>query len=120
MNKKKGILMLPFLLLSLGLHAQIILGLLFGDKLNNERMEFGLGLGMNFSNLIGINGDQFRGAFCFGLYSSIEIGNSGKWTVNPKLFFKYTAGARGLKIPLPPEYLGNPVDTNNECLFELL
>ena len=51
---KKTLLIIFFLLLSETANAQVLISLLFGDKLNTGQIEFGLDGGVNLVTLDGI------------------------------------------------------------------
>ena len=49
-------------------HAQVLIGLIFGDRLNSDKMEFGLNVSANMSTMTHIDGDKFNRGLAIGLY----------------------------------------------------
>jgi hypothetical protein len=84
-----------FFLLSQSAHAQVIISLLFGDKLNSGKVEFGLDGGVNFSSLTGNPGSSPRTGFNLGFYFDIKTG--GSWMVHTGVIVKSPMGARGME-----------------------
>ncbi len=52
--------------------AQVLLAILFGDKLNTEKLEFGIAVNPVFTNLTGVNGD-YRTGLDLAIYFDIQI-----------------------------------------------
>ena len=77
--------------------AQVIIALLFGEKLNTGQMEFGLVLSPTFSNITGIN-SEYKSGFGLALFLNFKA--------NENLFFRVEAspkavfGAKGIS-PYP-------------------
>src|SRR5579863_290342 len=84
-----------FILLTQSAHAQVIISLLFGDKLNSGKVEFGLDGGVNFSSLTGNPGSNARTGFNLGFY--FDIKTNGNWMIHTGVIVKSTMGARGLQ-----------------------
>ena len=72
MKKLFGIIL--FLFFCRTATAQIVLALLFGDKLNTGKLEFGLVTSPTWTNITGINGDT-RSGFNLGIYFNIKPDN---------------------------------------------
>lgn len=71
--------------------SQVIIGLLFGEKLNNGNIEFGLNGIINYSNIDGLdNGGSPRSKFGFGLYLDYKI--SDKFILATSFFFASPKG----------------------------
>ena len=51
---------------SIPIKAQILMGLIFGDHLNTEKLEFGLIVGLNYSNLTHQPDTKLLSGFKFG------------------------------------------------------
>ena len=62
-------------------HSQVLISLIFGDKLNSEHIEFGLEGGANFSNLQGVSSD-FKSNFNLGFYFDFDIQRSISRNIN--------------------------------------
>lgn len=62
-------------LISAGYQAQsqVLISLIFGDKLNSPGMEFGLEGGVNFSTMGGLEADKYLSTFNLGFYFDIRI-----------------------------------------------
>jgi hypothetical protein len=54
-------------------HSQVIIALLFGDKLNSDKLEFGLAGGLNLSNISNMTDTKNRSGFNLGLYFNIKL-----------------------------------------------
>src|SRR4051794_20250857 len=54
-------------------HSQVIIALLFGDKLNSDKLEFGLARGLNFSHISNIADTKNRSGFNLGLFLNIKL-----------------------------------------------
>ena len=81
--------------LSLPLHSQVIISLLFGDELNSDKVRFGLDGGVNFSNLTGTGGSKFLENFNLGLYFDIQLKENSKWYVHTGVLLKIRDGGQG-------------------------
>src|SRR6478609_475394 len=54
-------------------HSQVIIALLFGDKLNSDKLEFGLAGGLNLSHISNISDTKNRSGFNLGLFLNIKL-----------------------------------------------
>src|SRR4051794_19583425 len=54
-------------------HSQVIIALLFGDKLNSDKLEFGLSGGLNLSSISNLTDTKIRKGFNLGLYFNIKL-----------------------------------------------
>lgn len=70
---KKYILVFGLLLLSFGAQSQVLISLIFGDKLNSEGLEFGLEGGYNFSTITGFESNKHLGTLALGFYFDIRM-----------------------------------------------
>ena len=70
---KKIIGILALLLLGLQGQSQILITLLLGDKLNSDKLEFGLEGGFNWSNISGMDANRALGTFNLGFYFDIRL-----------------------------------------------
>lgn len=77
-------------------NSQVLISILLGDKLNSEKLEFGLDGGANFSNLIETDGD-FKSNFNIGFYFNIGLKNPD-WQIATGVIVKSTMGASGLPV----------------------
>jgi hypothetical protein len=83
-------------------HGQVLLGILFGDKLVSERFHIGLNVGANVSNLGGVSGTEVKTGLMLGLVAEWRIG--GSFYLQPELlpFYKVGAGNIPPRQGLPP------------------
>ena len=70
---KKYIVILIVMCAGLQAHSQVLISLIFGDKLNSPGMEFGLEGGVNFSHLGGLESDDYLSTFNLGFYFDIRL-----------------------------------------------
>jgi len=82
------------LLLAVGYSAQsqVLLALLFGDKLQSEKLSFGLNLGSNITTLSNIEEANYKPSFTLGLYFDIKLKRE-QWSIHPGVDIKNTFGA---------------------------
>ncbi len=94
--------------------GQILLGILFGDKLVSERFHIGLNVGPNVSNLSGVSGTEVKTSLMLGLVAEWRIG--GRFYLQPELLPFFRAGAKSLPGPagLPPLVDTLVTDRNNQ------
>jgi len=74
--------------------SQVLIGLLFGDKLNNEKLEFGLNLSGNFSQLTDVKTDKYLKNLGIGLFLDYKM--HPKWVLQTSFFFMSPKGATEL------------------------
>jgi len=87
-------------------NSQVVISLLFGDKLNSEKVKFGLDGGLNYSDLISESSDSsedYKG-FNLGFYFDIQLKKNSNWYLHTGLLLKSPMGADGL----PTYSLNNP------------
>lgn len=97
---------LILLLLAIGLapaaaNSQALIALVFGKKLETDRIKLGLFLGEQGSMITGANTTSFRPnlSFAVGAYTDIRIGKAdSKWMLQNYLVFKAPKGGSGLDI----------------------
>ena len=78
-------------------NSQVLISLVFGDKLNSPKIEFGLEGGANFSTLSNLEEAQNRTDFNLGFYFDFKLKNPA-WMVNTGVIVKSTMGANGLVV----------------------
>jgi len=74
------------------LQSQILISLIFGDKLNNPGIEFGLEGGITLSSVSGFNSNKMLPAFGLGFYFDIKLKN--QLYLNTGLYVKSTYGVK--------------------------
>jgi hypothetical protein len=96
--------MIRKLLLTVGLctlvhiaFGQVLISLLFGDRLNNGKIEFGLEGGLTLSSLNGLPGASNKSGFNLGFYFDIKTGNPN-WMVSTGVMVKGPMGAQNLSL----------------------
>ena len=75
-------------------HSQVLIALVFGDKLNSPNLEFGLHAGVNFSTLSNIEEAKYLTKLNLGFYFDIRL-TDNLW-LHPEVLVKSTSGARNL------------------------
>jgi hypothetical protein len=70
---RKSLLIISFLITCYSANSQVIISLLFGDKLNTEKIEFGLDGGVNFSNINNLDPGKSLALFNLGFYFDIKF-----------------------------------------------
>jgi hypothetical protein len=90
MVKQKHIILIVIMLLSVNLHSQVLLSLIFGDKLNSEGLEFGLEGGMNWANISNLDADKSLSAFNLGFYFDFKLKN--QWNLYTGVLVKAKMG----------------------------
>lgn len=107
---KKSIFLLAILLFSFQLaQSQVLISLLFGDKLNSEKIKFGLEGGVNFSDVTNLEGASVQSFFNIGFYFDFMIKDDPNWFLHTGVLVKSTMGAK-----LEPYSLD---DENLDALF---
>jgi hypothetical protein len=92
---KKILIVLPIILLNIQLtYSQVLISLLFGDKLNSEKLEFGLDGGFNFSSMSDFESSKTLSTFNLGFYFDILLKN--QWYVNTGVLVKSNVGLNKL------------------------
>lgn len=70
--------------------SQILISLIFGDKLNSDKMEFGLDIGGNYSTMSGFTSGHPLPAFNLGFYFDFKI--KEQWYINTGVLVKSNVG----------------------------
>ena len=99
-------LLVAFLLSSSLLKSQVLISLLFGDKLNSPKIEFGLVGGLNRSYFLDYNNSSGLNNFNIGFYFHLLLKNNSYLSTG--VLVKSNSGATGM----PTYSLENP-DVNN-------
>ena len=89
--------------------GQVLLAILFGDKLSTENFQMGIKLDRAFTTLSEVDGADYRQGWAFGAFGEIKL--SDKWALQPELSMTAPGGAQ--------EFLGSPPgDPNLDEVFE--
>jgi len=81
--------------------GQVLLSLLFGDKLNSGKVEFGLNAGFNRSNIRGINGTKGQNYGVLGFYFDIHLKEKSPWYIATGVYVKSNAGGTNIALNDP-------------------
>ncbi|PZX55578.1 porin family protein [Algoriphagus chordae] len=108
-------------LMCAGYHAQsqVLISLLFGDKLNSPGLEFGLEGGANFSQISGMESSNRMPSFNLGFYFDIRINDP--WYIHTGLLVKSKLGTNKLSAAdlefLEVDVFGAEGDYNQELNY---
>jgi hypothetical protein len=70
--------------------SQVLISLLLGDKLNSDKLEFGLEGGMNWSNTSGFESNDYARFFNLGFYFDMKVKN--QWAFYTGVLVKSNVG----------------------------
>ena len=87
---KKYILITTFLLVGLTAQSQVLISLLFGEKLNSGGLEFGLETGFNWSKISNMDSSKSLSTFNIGYYFDIRMKN--QWYLYTGVLVKSNLG----------------------------
>jgi hypothetical protein len=76
--------------------SQVIISLLFGDKLNSGKIEFGLDGGLNLPTQTGTEGAKTFTNFNLGFYFDIKL--NGPWMIHTGVLVKSNMGSASLPV----------------------
>jgi hypothetical protein len=93
---KKSIFFIAIFFSFQAVQSQVIMSLIFGDKLNSPNIEFGLEGGANFSAISNLDSD-YRRDFNLGFYFDFNLKNPS-WVFNTGVIVKSTMGAKGIAV----------------------
>jgi hypothetical protein len=95
-NLLKSCLLSLFLLSSFTPKAQVLISLLFGEKLNTPKIEFGMVGGLNRTYLNDISGSEGLNHFNLGFYFHIMLKNNS--FISTGVLVKSNVGATGMPV----------------------
>lgn len=95
---KKVLFVISFLMLGYSANSQVLISILLGDKLNSDKLEFGLDGGLNLSTIQGLDGADYFTGFNIGFYFDIKLFKNPQWMLNTGVIVKSTHGADGLPV----------------------
>jgi hypothetical protein len=84
-------------------NSQVLISLLLGDKLNSEKLKFGLDGGVNWSNITNIDPSNYKAHFNIGFYFDFLLKENTKWYLHTGVLVKSSMGPQGLN----PYTIGN-------------
>lgn len=105
---KKGLLLLIVFFSITSARSQVLISLIFGDKLNSPFLEFGLEGGVNFSDISGLESSGTNAGFNLGFYFDIRSKQNPAWMINTGVIVKSPMGAHSI-----PVYSLNDVNLDN-------
>jgi len=93
------IFLIIFVLIAGTLHTsgQVLISLLLGDKLNSDKLEFGLEGGLSLSDINGLSPSDTKPGFNLGFYFDFKLNNS-PWYLHTGVMVKSTLGAENLDV----------------------
>jgi hypothetical protein len=89
--RKFQIILIVLLLFGPAAHSQVLISLLLGDKLNSDKVEFGLDGGFNWSQIGGLDSNSSLRTFNIGFYFDIVVDDS--WSFYTGVLVKSQLGA---------------------------
>jgi len=99
---KKNILIIGLLFIGYSASSQVLISLIFGDKLNSPNVEFGLDGGVNFGKIAHLEPSKYLPMFNLGFYFDIRL--KGPLLLHTGVIVKSNQGAGSLD----PYSLNNP------------
>ncbi len=81
---------MAFILMGFISHSQVLLSVIFGDKLNSEGLEFGLEGGFNWSDISNLEADKQLSSFNLGFYFDFRLKN--QWNLYTGVLVKAKLG----------------------------
>jgi hypothetical protein len=91
------LLILMFSLARVAASGQVLISLVFGDKLNSDKLEFGLDGGLTLSTLQGVNPSSGKAGFNLGFYFDLRMKNRS-WMFHTGVLVKSTMGADDIAV----------------------
>ena len=91
------LLITAFLLIHASSSPQVLISIIFGDKLNSGKVEFGLEGGANWSTIHSLEGAKTLTGFNLGFYFDIKLKNPS-WMINTGVIVKSPMGANNLPV----------------------
>lgn len=95
---KKGFLIFITFFCLTSARSQVLISLIFGDKLNSEFLEFGLEGGVNFSTISNMGSSATNPGFNLGFYFDIRSKKNPAWMINTGVIVKSPMGAQDIPV----------------------
>ena len=76
-------------------NSQVLISLLLGDKLNSEKLKFGLDGGVNWSNVTNLDPSKYKPYFNLGFYFDFLLKENTRWYLHTGVLVKSTMGGQG-------------------------
>lgn len=84
-------------------NSQVLISLLLGDKLNSDKLKFGLDGGVNWSNITNLDPSMYKPHFNLGFYFDFMLKQNPHWYLHTGVLVKSTMGGQGYE----PYTIGN-------------
>lgn len=95
---KKGFLILFAFFCMNQAKSQVLISLIFGDKLNSPFLEFGLEGGINLSDISNLESSGMNPGFNLGFYFDFRSKKNPAWMINIGVIVKSPMGARHIPV----------------------
>lgn len=95
---KKGLVLLIAIFSMHQAKSQVLISLIFGDKLNSPFLEFGLEGGLNLSDISDLESSGMNPGFNLGFYFDIRSKQNPAWMINTGVIVKSPMGARHIPV----------------------
>ena len=76
-------------------NSQVLISLLLGDKLNSDKLKFGLDGGVNWSNITNNDPSLYKAYFNLGFYFDFLLKKETHWYLHTGVLVKSTMGGQG-------------------------
>ena len=93
--KKAIITALLFISFNYTANTQVLISLLLGDKLNSDKLKFGLDGGVNWSNITNLDPSIYKAHFNIGFYFDFLLKENTRWYLHTGVLVKSTMGGQG-------------------------
>jgi hypothetical protein len=93
---KKLLIAIVLLLVITPIHSQVLISIIFGDKLNSDKMVFGLMLGNGWNTLTGYSTSSTTSNFNLGLFLTLKLDR--RFSIQFDALAKYKMGADELPV----------------------
>jgi DNA-binding XRE family transcriptional regulator len=94
---KKLVFLISFLFGTIYIaNSQILISIIFGDKLNSDKLEFGLVVGASNSTILNLENAKYTSNFSLGMYFNIKMGE--RFWLHTGAIAKSTYGADNLSV----------------------
>ena len=79
-------------------HGQVLISILFGEKLNSPNIEFGLDGGLNLASIEGLQPSSNHGTLNLGFYFDFKLKKNPSWMLHTGVIVKSTMGAKDIPV----------------------
>lgn len=95
--RKLTLIIMLFAMSITTIQSQVLISLLFGDKLNSETIKFGLDGGMNVSSISGLDAKKPLVSWNLGFYFDLMLKKNPHWYIHTGVLVKSTMGAKDIR-----------------------